>query len=69
MLTLVKNLSEMPYLMDAKNLQQLGFSRDAAYHILNLDDAPVLKCGRRKLIYRDRFGALLERIIMQKIEL
>ncbi len=69
MMQLVKTLAEMPYLMTAINLQQLGFSKHAAYAILNMDGMPVIHVGKKKCLIRDKFEKVLDRLIDQKIDL
>ena len=56
---LIKNEQELPLLMDAKNLQALGFSRSVAYQLLNRADIPVIKVGGRKFVNRNEFFAWL----------
>lgn len=51
---------ELPLLLSAKDLVNLGISRYMAYCILNREDVPVIKIGERKLIKRDDFFAWLE---------
>lgn len=69
MMQLVKTLAEMPYLMTAQNLQQLGFSKSASYAILNMEGMPVIHVGRRKCLVRDKFEKVLDRLIDKKIDL
>ncbi len=52
--------NEVPLLLSAKDLVNLGISRYMAYRILNREDVPVIKIGDRKLIKRDDFFAWLE---------
>ena len=52
--------SKIPLVMDAKDLQNLGFSRSMVYNILNQSDFPVIVIGGRKLVHRDRFFEWLD---------
>lgn len=53
--------NELPLLLSAKDLQQMGLSRAMSYQILNRLDVPVIKIGDRKMIRRDEFLAWLDR--------
>ena len=46
--------------LDAKDIQAMGFSRPMAYQLLNREDMPVVKIGRRKYLHRDLFERWLE---------
>lgn len=54
------NRTEIPMLMSAKDIQELGVSRAMAYQILNRNDIPVLKIGDRKMVKRDDFMTWLD---------
>lgn len=58
------NRTEIPMLMSAKDIQELGVSRAMAYQILNRNDIPVLKIGDRKMVKREDFMAWLDRQIV-----
>lgn len=51
---------EVPMLLSAKDLVNMGITRYMAYRILNREDVPVIQIGDRKLIQRDDFFAWLE---------
>lgn len=53
--------NELPLLLSAKDLQQMGLSRAMSYQILNRLDVPVIKIGDRKMVKRDEFLAWLDR--------
>ena len=44
-----------PAVLDAHDLQKLGFSRATAYALLNRKDVPVITLGRRKYVNRVLF--------------
>ena len=45
---------DMPDVMAARQLAQaLQISRASAYNLLNSDDFPTLRIGKRKLVMRD----------------
>lgn len=56
----IKHEQELPLLLDAKDIQALGFSRCVAYQILNRTDVPVIQIRKRKLVNRDDFFAWLK---------
>ena len=45
----------LPMMLSANDIQTMGFTRTMAYNILNREDVPVVKIGRRKFIQRDKF--------------
>jgi len=45
----------LPALLDAKHLQSCGLSRSMAYHLLNREDLPVVRIGKRVFMNRDLF--------------
>ena len=45
----------LPMMLQANDIQTMGFTRTMAYNILNRDDVPVVKIGSRKFIQRDKF--------------
>ena len=52
---------DMPDVMDARHLAQaLRISRASAYNLLNSDDFPTLRIGKRKLVMRDDLIAWLK---------
>jgi len=51
----IKNIEELPLMMDAKDLMIVGFSRTMAYAMLNQEDMPVTMIGKRKFMKRDPF--------------
>lgn len=48
-------MDNIPLMMSAKHIQQLGFSRAAAYRMLNMSDMPVVRIGNRIYMHRDMF--------------
>lgn len=52
---LVKNYNDIPLMMTANDIQNIGFSRTMAYQILNRNDVPVVIIGERKFIKKDSF--------------
>ena len=44
-----------PEILSAKDLQDMGFSRSMSYALLNREDIPVIRIGKRKFIRRERF--------------
>lgn len=58
------NRTEIPMLMSAKDIQEMGVSRAMAYQILNRNDIPVLKIGDRKMVKREDFMTWLDRQIV-----
>ena len=58
---------DMPDVMDARHLAQaLQISRASAYNLLNSDDFPTLRIGKRKLVMRNDLIAWLKSQIQQK---
>ncbi len=47
--------SNIPEILSAKNLQDMGFSRSMAYALFNRADVPVIRIGKRKFIRREKF--------------
>ena len=56
-----KQTTEIPLLISAKDLQQMGISRAMSYQILNRSDIPIIKIGDRKMIKREEFLTWLDR--------
>ena len=52
-------------LLDAIDIQKMGFSRRNAYCLLNSKDMPVLRIGGRKYMHRRLFDAVLELAAMR----
>lgn len=52
---LVKNYNDIPLMMTANDIQNVGFSRTMAYQILNRSDVPVVVIGERKFVKKDNF--------------
>ena len=50
-----KNYNDIPLMMTANDIQELGFSRAMAYQILNRSDVPVIVIGERKFIKKESF--------------
>ena len=46
----MRNRFELPMIMSAKELQDMGFSRSLAYKILQGDILPVVSIGKRRFI-------------------
>lgn len=51
----VKNYNDIPLMMTANDIQNIGFSRTMAYQILNRSDVPVVVIGERKFVKKDSF--------------
>lgn len=47
--------ADIPYLMSAKHLEQLGFGRTMVYELMKTEGFPVLHVGNRKLVPKDAF--------------
>ena len=47
--------SNIPEILSAKDLQDMGFSRSMSYALFNRDDVPVIHIGKRKFIRREKF--------------
>ncbi len=52
---IVKNYNDIPLMMTANDIQNIGFSRTMAYQILNRNDVPVVIIGERKFVKKDSF--------------
>lgn len=52
-------------LLDAIDIQKMGFSRRNSYCLLNTKGMPVLKIGGRKYMHRRLFEAVLELAAMR----
>ena len=59
----MQNRFELPMMMSAKELQDMGFSRSLAYKILQGDILPVVSIGKRRFI---RQTVLLEWLVEQE---
>lgn len=46
---------QIPFMMTAKDIQRLGFSRQITYQILNRADMPVTRIGKRVFVQKDKF--------------
>lgn len=47
--------SNIPEILSAKDLQDMGFSRSMSYALFNRADVPVIRIGKRKFIRREKF--------------
>ena len=47
--------SNIPEILSAKDLQDMGFSRSMSYALFNRTDIPVIHIGKRKFIRREKF--------------
>ena len=47
--------SNIPEILSAKDLQDMGFSRSMASALFNRADVPVIRIGKRKFIRREKF--------------
>ena len=47
-------------LLNATDLQKMGFGRSMVYQLLNRTDLPVVQIGRRKFMHREMFCKWLE---------
>lgn len=52
---IIKNYNDIPLMMTANDIQNIGFSRTMAYQILNRSDVPVVVIGERKFVKKDSF--------------
>ena len=50
-----EDLKRTPEILSAKDLQDMGFSRSMSYALLNREDIPVIRIGKRKFIRREKF--------------
>ncbi len=50
----------LPMMLSANDLQDMGFSRTMVYKILNSKEVPVVKIGSRKFIQKDKFFKWLD---------
>ena len=48
-------------LLNAKDLQAMGFSRPMAYSLLNRPDLPVVRIGQRKFMHAELFDEWLRK--------
>lgn len=62
----ISESADIPYLMSAKHLEQLGFGRTMAYDLMNTEGFPVLQVGNRKLVPKDAFMAWLKQKLDEK---
>ncbi len=56
----MNNRENLPIMLSANDLQDMGFSRTMVYKILNSDEVPVVKIGSRKFIQKDKFFKWLD---------
>lgn len=47
--------NERKTILSARDLQGIGFSRSAAYQLLNRADLPVIRIGSRRFLHRQLF--------------
>ena len=50
----------LPMMLSANEIQTMGFTRNMAYSILDREDVPVIRIGKRKFIRKEKFLAWLE---------
>ena len=58
-ISLATNVSDLPLMMTAKDIQRMGLSHDNAYALLHREDMPVLVIGRRRYLKRDEFFGIV----------
>lgn len=51
----VTSAEQIPFMMTAKDIQALGFSRQLAYQMLNRADMPTTRIGKRVFVQKNRF--------------
>ncbi|MDP4120147.1 MAG: DNA-binding protein [Bacillota bacterium] len=56
----IYDISTVPLVMSAKDLQALGFSRTCAYQFFNRSDFPTVQIGSRKYVRREKFFSWLD---------
>ena len=49
------NEDQIPYMLTAKDIQAMGFSRPMVYQLLNREDMPTVRIGKRVFVQKDRF--------------
>lgn len=54
------SVDDLPLMMSARHIMQLGFSRATAYQFLNRDDLPVVRIGERLFMHKVLFLEWLE---------
>lgn len=53
---------ELPIMLEAKHIQEiLNIGRRRAYEIMDIEDFPLIRLGRRKMVQRDRFFEWLDK--------
>lgn len=53
--------TDYPLVMEVDHVKEiLGVSKRRAYEIMDIDGFPLIKLGRNKRVYRDRFFLWLE---------
>lgn len=62
----ISERTDIPYLMSAKHLEQLGFGRTMAYELMRAEGFPVLQVGSRKLVPKDAFMEWLKAKLDEK---
>ena len=50
----------LPMMLSANEIRTMGFTRNMAYSILDREDVPVIRIGKRKFIRKEKFLAWLE---------
>lgn len=48
-------MEQLPLMMTAKDLQAMGFSRQITYQLLNREDAPTVRIGKRIFVPKYKF--------------
>ena len=57
---MAKSRENLPLIMSARDLQEIGFSKTMSYRLLNRADVPVICIGIRKFVRRDKFLSWLD---------
>lgn len=58
----ITNIEQLPLMLSAKDLQSMGFSRQTTYQLLNRQDAPIIRIGKRIFAHKDRFLEWIEHL-------
>lgn len=56
----MRGTEDIPVLLSAKDIQNIGFSRSMVYDLMSRADFPVIRIGSRKFVRSDKFFSWLE---------
>ena len=57
----LRTLDDLPAMLKAEHIMAfMGLSKPTVYELLHRDDFPVIKIGKRRIVYKEAFAAWLD---------